>query len=357
MTKSNKLVISSTTIIASIILIVIIFIILYNSYIYPILHQDKLQFTQELFNTYISNIKHNFNISDFIINIDNIIINIKLSDNNDDTMNLSIIVLKKNNELYKIDKIIDKKKIIYNDTKEKLQLDINYDDIMNINYNYIYNRFILNIKDDIFSYEGRFKIKCSNSPFICNTSKYNIFRNFLIDNKYTYDNIFGDNEYSKIKLNNKIKTMKNGYLLNFINKTFLNDYLLLNISDRDWILYFIINKLNNKYTCYMLIKNKLSEKTLYCGFLNSKLKFFHNINIELNIGSNINQLKFKFFSENLLINFNSNNIKNTNIDYNKLITSIDLSINYNNELINTINDIYIYSNKDLSEYNNLLLTI
>ena len=57
------------------------------------------------------------------------------------------------------------------------------------------------------------------------------------------------------------------------------------------------------------------------------------------------------------ISLNSNNIKNVEIDDNKFITTIDLSINYNNELYKSIDDIYMYSNSSLSNFSDLLLTI
>ena len=73
--KSNKFVISSTSIIATIILLVVLFIIIYNCYIYPLLHQNKLQLTQELYNSYITNIKSND--AEFLIDLNNIIITLK----------------------------------------------------------------------------------------------------------------------------------------------------------------------------------------------------------------------------------------------------------------------------------------
>lgn len=356
LSKSNKFFISSTTIIAALIILVIIFIIIYNSYIYPLVHQNKIQLTQDLFNSYIKNMKSNNFYSDFIINYESFIVNINLKNNNNN-LNINIKFIQKNKLIYEINELIHTDNIIYSND-QKYNLDINYNDLLKINYNYIFNRYNIIITHEDINLEGRFKIKCSNSPFICSTNKYKIFRKLLIDNNYSYDNLFGINEFTKIIYKKKKKIFNNGTLFNFINSEFIDDYLLLNIINDKWILFFVINKIKkNKYSCYMIIKDQNNEQIHYCGYLNKKLKFFHSINVELNIGSNINELKFKFYSENLWIDFNTNNIKNCKINSNKLLTSIDLNINSNDKLYKSIDNLFIYSNKSLSEYKNILLSV
>lgn len=356
--KSNRFFISSTTIIASLIILVILFIIIYNSYIYPLVHQNKLQLTQDLFNSYINTIKSNNFYSDFILNYKSFIVNINFIANKDDkNIQINIKFLQNNKTIHEINKSIEKTDIIYSND-QKYNLDINYNDLLKINYNYIFNRYNIIVKNEDVYLEGRFKIKCSNSPFICNTNKYKIFRKLLIDNKYSYDNIFGINEHTKILINNKKKIFNGGTMFNFINNEFIDEYLLINIINDKWILYFLINKMvNGKYSCYIIIKNQCNEQILYCGYLNKKLKFFHSINVELNIGSNIRELKFKFYSENLWIDFNTNNIKNSQINANKLVTSIDLNINYDNTVYKSIDNIFIFSNKSLDQYKNILLSV
>ena len=356
----NKFFISSTTIIASLILLVILFIIAYNSIIFPMMHQDKLQLTQDLFNSYNDNIKTNID-SEIVLNYNKYLINISIisinNDNNDSNYKLNIKFYNRNKIIYEESFSIGKENIKYSDGDSKSNIDINYNDILKINYNYIFNRYIILIKTDKFEFEGRFKIKCSNSPFISNTSKYKIIRKLLAD-EYTYDNVFGSNEYSKLIFNKQIKRFKNGSIFNFINNPFIHEYLLINIINDNWILFFIVNKINEKkYSCYMVIKNQINEQILYCGYLNKTLKFFHSVNIELNIGSNINEFKFKFYSENILIDFNTNNIVNNLINENKIFTSIDLNIFNNNEVYKSSDNLFLFSNKPLSQYNNLLLKI
>lgn len=350
---SNKLYISSTTIIAALIFIVIVFIILYNSYIYPIVHQDKLQFTQELFHNYIASIKDGHISSNYTIDLKYYSIFIDIVANRGD-IKLLIKLYKKGELIHTIDKLIKKESICFND--DKLNLEVSYGDALFIKYNYIYNRYLIEIKHAKVHYKGRFKVKCSNSPFICNSPTYKIFRRMLIDNNYSYDNIFGHNELSKITVDDVKHVLKNGSLMNMSHSEFIEEYLVISIINDSWILYFVINN-TAKPKCYMIIKNLAEKKTLFCGSIDKKLKFFHNINLELNIGSNINELKFKFFSENIFVDFNSNNIKTTKIDDNRLTTSIDLSINYNDTLYTGIEQVFLYSNSELCSYNNLFLTI
>ena len=353
--RSNAFFISSTSIIASIILLVILFIISYNCYIYPMLHQNKLQLTQQLYNSYITNIKSKNINSEIFINLNDLIINININTMGNN-LELTILFFRKNKIIYKINKLIHINDITINN--QALNLDINYSDILIINYNYIYNRYNLIIKDDNIEFESRYKIICSHSPFICNTSSFQIFRKLLIDNTYNYDNIFGNNEYSKIIFKKKTKIYKSGHLLNYLNKSFIDNFLLLSINNSDWILYFILHKIDDKiYNSYFIIKNIENDNIVYCGFLNKKLKFFHSVNIELNIGASIDELKFKFYSETLCIDFNTNNINNTYINENKSVKSIDLNINYNNELYKSNDKVFLLSNNQLSKYENLLLSI
>tara|TARA_B110000208_G_scaffold184250_1_gene237905 strand:- start:437 stop:1132 length:696 start_codon:yes stop_codon:yes gene_type:complete len=217
LSKSNKFFISSTTIIAALIILVIIFIIIYNSYIYPLVHQNKIQLTQDLFNSYIKNMKSNNFYSDFIINYESFIVNINLKNNNNN-LNINIKFIQKNKLIYEINELIHTDNIIYSND-QKYNLDINYNDLLKINYNYIFNRYNIIITHEDINLEGRFKIKCSNSPFICSTNKYKIFRKLLIDNNYSYDNLFGINEFTKIiyKKKKKYLTMEHYLILSIVS--------------------------------------------------------------------------------------------------------------------------------------------
>ena len=351
----KKFFISTTSIIAALIFLVIIFIITYNLFIYPMLHQDKIQLSQELYTNYKENIKSDFEDCNYIINLNLYIININLKNNND-FINLTINFFYKEKLIYEICKPINKNNIKFNESK--FNLHINYDDILTIEYNYIYNRYNIIIVNDKIKFESRFKIKCSNTPFINSSSRYKILKKILLDKDHLYDNLFGINEYSRIEFNNKKKIISNGSLYNFLINKFNDEYLLINITNPHWIIFFIIIKNNKgKYGCYMIIQNQKNNKVVYCGFLNRKLKFFHSIDIELNIGSLINELKFKFYSENIIIDFNTNNITNNKINDNKLITSIDLNLQYNNELYQYNENIFICSNNKLDTFKDISIII
>ena len=360
----------SNNLIAVVIIAVLVVIVLHNNYVYPLLYQDKIQTTQQLYTNYTNNLKtDDYDHFKFIINLKkyNLLINVSKNtiDENNYNTNLKINIIdtssrirNSNEESNEGHELIDKN-LMGSDisiNNEKLSFLINYNDILTINYNYIYNRMIIKIVLPKLEYYGRFKICCSNSPFLYNTPRFDSIRK-ICNVEFKYNNIFGLNEASKFKINDKLVRINSGSICNYMFSEFDSNYLLLNIINENWIIFFIVYKCSdNKYNCYIVIKNIDDEEILYCGCIYYNFNQLSSSVFELNIGIIINELKVKFFSEKLELYFNTTNVKNVRIDENTILTSIDMSIKYKGLLNKYDSKMYITSKK-ISEFYDLVINL
>lgn len=186
----------------------------------------------------------------------------------------------------------------------------------------------------------------------------------LKENLYERDNLFINNlaNYNLIFID-ILKTREFVYLINYLKENNVNyqinkkdninkKFKVLNFNDAEEEIYYIFKEINN------LLNKGVNPNNIYLNNVNDnyypilkKMSYLYQVDIELDsLASLVDKEEFKLFYDNLNKLSLEDNISNINDPYLKkeLITIANTYLLKDNENINFIKDIYLYSIRNVN---------